>query len=232
MLRVLTVSDVIDPDLYPVVDTDRFGPVDLIFSCGDLPPEYLLHLSRSFGIPVHYVRGNHDIRPTAMLQPGLVDLHERIRIVEGLRVLGLEGSMWYNGGPVQYTEKQMQRIVRGLRASLWWHGGVDVVITHAPPRGVGDEEDLCHRGFECFLGLIQRYQPAYFIHGHIHRLFADPSERITVLGRTIVVNTFGSHLMEIDHDILAPQTDLLEKKGVGRLWHRLLRRPSARRRGL
>ncbi|SMC22491.1 Predicted phosphoesterase [Desulfacinum hydrothermale DSM 13146] len=232
MWRVLTVSDVIDPDLDPLLDPGRFGPVDMIFSCGDLPPEYLIRLSRSFDLPVHYVRGNHDIRPGAMDRPGLVNLHRRVTIVEGLRVLGLEGSMWYNGGPVQYREKEMQRLLRGLRASLWWHGGVDVVITHAPPRGVGDGEDLCHRGFESFLELIRRYQPAYFIHGHIHRSFADPSERITRLGRTLVINTFGFYLLEIDHERVAPHMGLLEKKGPARLWHRLLRRPAARRRSL
>jgi Icc-related predicted phosphoesterase len=91
----------------------------------------------------------------------------------------------------------MAAIIRRLRFSLWRKGSPDIIITHAPPRGVHDEEDLCHRGFKAYLGLIKRYQPRYLLHGHIHRDFADSSERVTKLGNTSVINTFGYHVLEI-----------------------------------
>ena len=120
------------------------------------------------------------------------------RIVEtgGYRILGLAGSRWYNGGPNQFTEAEMKRILWKLRPSIWWRKGVDIVVSHAPPRHVHDAEDRCHRGFKCFRWLIDHYAPLFFLHGHVHQTFADPAQRITRLGRTRVVNTCGYTLIE------------------------------------
>jgi Icc-related predicted phosphoesterase len=144
------------------------------------------------------VCGNHDIRFEEKPPEGGTGLHGRLINIGGINILGLEGSRWYNGGPYQYTEGQMRATIRRLRPILWWRGGVDVVVTHAPPRHVHDAEDPCHQGFECFRWLIEKYQPRYFIHGHVHRIFSDPSERITVVNTTKVVNTYGYYLLEID----------------------------------
>ena len=64
---------------------------------------------------------------------GCQDLHSRLAKVADLKLLGLEGSRWYNGGPQQYTESQMAAMIRRLRFSLWRSGGPDIIITHAPP---------------------------------------------------------------------------------------------------
>ena len=69
---------------------------------------------------------------------------------------------------------------------------------HYGGRAVHDSEDLCHRGFKCFRWLIDKYQPDYFIHGHIHRHFSDPSERVTAVDATKVVNTYGYNILEIE----------------------------------
>ena len=145
-----------------------------------------------------YVGGNHDIRYKDKLPQGGLDLHGRLERFKGFNFFGLAGSRWYNGGPFQYTEGQMRAKIRRLRPTLWWQGGIDIVVTHAPPRHVHDSEDLCHRGFRSFRWLIDKYQPDYFIHGHIHRHFTDPSERITVVDATKVVNTYGYNILEIE----------------------------------
>jgi len=199
-MKILSVSDVIKPGLFQHSASDSFADVDvdLILSCGDLPPEYLSRLVNSFKAPLYYVRGNHDIRYDEKPPQGCRDLHGMLVKNRGINILGLEGSLWYNGGPYQYEEWQMRAIIRRLRPTLWWRGGIDVVITHAPPRHIHDAEDPCHKGFECFRRLIEKYQPSYFIHGHIHREFPDPSERITVVDTTKVVNTYGYFLLEIE----------------------------------
>jgi len=188
---------VVDPALKQPSDTRQFADIDLIISCGDLPPEYLSFMIDSLKAPLYYVGGNHDIRYKAKPPEGGLNLHGRLIKFDGIQILGLEGSHWYNGGPYQYSEDQMRAIIRRLGPRLWWRGGVDVVVTHAPPRHIHDAEDPCHRGFECFHRLIQKYQPAYFIHGHIHREFPDPAKRITIFDRTKVVNTYGYYLLEI-----------------------------------
>ena len=204
MIKILSVSDVVKPSLLQDSEAGPLAEIDLVLSCGDLPPEYLSRLVNSFNAPLYYVRGNHDIRYDEKPPEGCRDLHGILVKNRGIRILGLEGSRWYNGGPHQYDEGQMRSIIRRLRPTLWWRGGVDLVMTHAPPRHIHDAEDPCHRGFKCFRRLIEKYRPAYFIHGHIHREFSDPSERITVVDTTKVVNTYGYYLLEIES---CPDTD-------------------------
>jgi len=197
-IKILSVSDVIEPALDQHTGGDPFADIDLIFSCGDLPPEYLSRLVHYLKAPLYYVRGNHDIRYNDKPPEGGNDLHGRLERFQGLNILGLEGSHWYNGGPHQYTERQMRSIIRRLRPTLWWRGGVDVVVTHAPPRHVHDAEDPCHRGFECFRRLINKYHPGYFLHGHIHTNFSNSADRVTTVNSTKVVNAYGYYLLEIE----------------------------------
>jgi Icc-related predicted phosphoesterase len=198
-MKILTVSDQVGQVFYDEKELQCFRDVDLVLSCGDLPPEYLTYLAASLNAPLFYVKGNHDIR-YAKQPAGCLDVHARIVEFRGLRIMGLEGSRWYNGGPNQYTEGQMRMTVLGLRPLLWWRGGIDIVIAHAPPRFVHDAEDQCHRGFRTFRTLIDKFCPRYFIHGHIHAHFDDPCERETIVGRTRVVNAFGYHVLEIEND--------------------------------
>jgi Icc-related predicted phosphoesterase len=177
--------------------------VELILSCGDLPPEYLSFLRGIFGVPLYYVLGNHDIRYESTRPLGCMDLHAKLVRFQGIRLLGLEGSRWYNGGPQQYSEREMKRIIWGLRPKLWIGKGLDIILTHAPPRHIHDEEDQCHRGFRSFRWLVDKYSPRYFIHGHTHALFTDPSERITTLNQTKVINSYGYFIFDIEPGSMA-----------------------------
>ncbi|KPJ76191.1 MAG: hypothetical protein AMJ54_12570 [Deltaproteobacteria bacterium SG8_13] len=199
-MKILTVSDYVEPALNDRSSAEKLAAVDLIFSCGDLPPEYLTQLRSTFNVPLYYVQGNHDIRYSASPPDGCEDIHARMVRFRGLRILGLEGSRWYSGGPHQYTEPEMKQTIRRLRPLLWWHRGVDIVLAHSPPRHVRDAEDPCHRGFRSFQWLIRKYSPRYFIHGHIHESFADPADRILTLEKTRVVNSCGYYLLEIKDD--------------------------------
>ena len=197
-IKILSVSDVVEPTIKDLADTDLFTGVNLILSCGDLPPEYLSRLVHLINAPLYYVHGNHDVRFQQTQPVGAGNLHGRLIKIEGVNILGLEGSRWYNGGPFQYTESEMRSIIRQLRPTIWWRGGVDIIATHAPPRHIHDAEDLCHMGFECFRWLIDKYRPSYFIHGHIHKHFSDPAERVTMVNSTKVVNTYGFCILEIE----------------------------------
>jgi len=197
-MKILTVSDRVESMLYDAFDADRFTDIDLILSCGDLPPEYLIFLTHRLAAPLYYVKGNHDIRYDQKPPNGCINIHGRRMQFQGLNIVGLEGSRWYNGGPNQYTERQMQRMIRNMRMELWWKGGVDVVISHAPPRHIHDAEDRCHKGFKSFNTFIDRYAPKYFIHGHIHAFFDNFSDRTTHVGNTTVVNTYGHTILEIN----------------------------------
>lgn len=199
-MKILSVSDMVVPELSGRFDVKRFEGVDLVLSCGDLAPEYLSSIREQLDAPLYYVRGNHDIRYEITPPVGCLNIHQRRIAFKGLTIMGLEGSRWYSGGPVQYREHQMRRMIWRMLPGLWCKGGVDVVVTHAPPRHIHDAQDPCHRGFNCFLKLISRFKPRYFLHGHIHAHFSDPSERVTLVGHTRVINTFAFHLLEVGHD--------------------------------
>ncbi len=197
-MKILFVSDVVVPEIYPRFQAERFTDMGAVVSCGDLPPEYLTFLADRLKTVVYFVRGNHDIRYQTYSPPGCVDLDGRIIEIGGLRFLGLEGSRWYNGNPVQYTEWQMRMKIATLIWSLW-RNKADIVVTHAPPRYVGDAEDLCHRGFKSFRKLIYKYKPSYFVHGHIHSVFSRPEDRIKTLHQTKVINAYGFYILEIEN---------------------------------
>jgi Icc-related predicted phosphoesterase len=195
-MRILSVSDRVEPVLYEPGSYKGFTGIDLILSCGDLPPEYLTYLVTVFNVPLFYIRGNHDGRYDLTPPQGCVDLHGKVVVYNGIRISGLEGCHWYNGGPLQYTEKQMARMVLKTKVKVWWHKGVDLIISHAPPEDIHDRKDNCHNGFKCFRNLIDRYSPDYFLHGHIHTSFKNKKERKTIVNKTNVVNTFGYHVFD------------------------------------
>ena len=199
-MKILSISDIVVPELSEHFDARQFDGVELVLSCGDLPPEYLASIREQLDVPLYYVRGNHDIRYQSAPPMGCLNIHQRRVTFKGLRMMGLEGSRWYNGGPIQYRDYQMRQMIWRMMPGLWFAGGVDMVITHAPPRHIHDAEDRCHRGFDSFLKLISRFKPRYFIHGHIHGHFTDPSQRVTLVGHTRVINTFAFHVLEVDHE--------------------------------
>jgi predicted phosphodiesterase len=149
-MKILSISDIVVPDLSDRIHVDQFKGVELVLSCGDLPPEYLTFIRENLDAPLFYVRGNHDIRYTHSPPVGCVNIHQRRVPFKGLRILGLEGSRWYNGGPIQYREYQMRQMIWRMMPGLWFGGGVDIVVTHASPRHIHDAEDRCHRGFKSF----------------------------------------------------------------------------------
>lgn len=201
-MKILTVSDSVEPALFDNFNAERFPGVDLILSCGDLPPEYLSFLLTRLNVPLYFVRGNHDIRLDGYKPEGCIDVDGEVAVHQGLRILGLEGSHWYNGKPHQYTERQMRKKIRKIRSKIRRRKGADIIITHAPPRHIHDGEDQCHRGFECFLNLIERYAPRYFIHGHMHFNYTENAQRMTVVNKTKVINSYGHYLFEISVDPL------------------------------
>jgi uncharacterized protein len=196
-LKILTVSDFLDKSLTQMVENKTLEPVDLIISCGDLAPEYLSFLRDRLDKPLFYIKGNHDIRYTASNPVGCRNIHKKIVSFKSINILGLEGSIWYNGGMNQYTDTEMKKKIASMWFPFWRKGGIHMVITHAPPRHIHDSEDPCHMGFESFVSLINKRKPDYFIHGHVHKEFKSHGDRITMVNSTQVVNTCGFTILEV-----------------------------------
>ena len=123
-------------------------------------------------------------------------IDDKLVVCKGLRILGLGGSYRYRPGKYMYTERDMRRRIRRLWFSLWRHKGIDILVTHTLARGVNDLDDLPHRGFSCFLKLLEKYEPRYFIHGHIHREYGIDIPQKSSYGKTTVINACDHFVIE------------------------------------
>lgn len=196
-MKILAISDVESKALWDHFEKSRLDGIDLILSCGDLDPRYLSFLATFFNGPVLYVHGNHDAAYEQTPPEGCICIDDCLFEFQGVRILGLGGSMRYKPGPFQYTEAQMRMRALKLWPRIAAHHGIDLLLTHAPASDHGDSPDPAHRGFETFLTLMDRYQPAYHIHGHVHLNYDPTAPRICRYGQTTLVNAYERYILEI-----------------------------------
>lgn len=220
MVRVLAVADEVVPSL---CDTAvRNLEPELVLAAGDLPWDYLESLSSCLNVPVVFVPGNHDPEvltsrmsrgdlyfedglPVDSPRPwGAINADQAVIDVAGLRIAGLGGCVRYNEGTNQYTQSQYgRRAKKLLRQVRRVPGeGVDVLLTHAPPLGLGDEDDRCHVGIEALYAVLESLQPTWHLHGHIHPYGMHKPDR--QLGPTIIRNVIPWQLIDIEPQPAAP----------------------------
>jgi len=198
LLKILLVADRIHKALYDYFDLERWKDTDLILSAGDLKSNYLQFLVTMIrGAPLFYVRGNHDHKYKKNPPLGCENIHGKLVDYKGLKILGLEGSMWYNGQGVQYREKQMWWKIIKLWPRLYFTDKIDIILTHNPAYGLNDGKGHAHQGFQSFRYLIDRFQPRYFIHGHQHLSYGR-GKRTMEYQNTRIINAFAYHVLELD----------------------------------
>lgn len=208
---MLAIADEESPalDLFRLRD---IGP-DVVLSAGDLHHGYVEYVAGITDAPLVWVPGNHDPEPPACrlnrqglwIESGRVAEDPRPRgglladgaIVEaaGLRIAGLGGCVRYRPGPNQYTQREYHRRVRRLVRAARKTGPVDVLLTHAPPAGLGDEDDAPHQGIEALHDLLAALQPRWHLHGHIHPHGHPRPDR--QVGETIIRNVIPFDVLEI-----------------------------------
>lgn len=196
-MKILLLSDQESKFLYEFFSPEKIKDVELIISCGDLRASYLTFFATFSHAPLIYVRGNHDTRYESKPPEGCVCIEDDIFVYQGVRILGLGGSMEYiPGSNDQYTERQMQRRIR----RLWWkikkHKGFDILVTHSPAYELNELPDLPHKGFACFKALMDKYAPKYFIHGHVHSNYGGKFKREDQYGSTKVVNAYEYYMLD------------------------------------
>ena len=225
-MKILCISDTTDTLIYSSIAPDLYRDVDFVISAGDLPLRYYDYIQTMLRKDVYYVYGNHNLEDFGRMMKGygrnepILSEFSRTGHVDhmpqfggffmdgrciydkahDLIIMGLGGSMLYNNGDSQYSERQMQRRIARLVPRLMFNKrkygrALDILITHAPPRGMGDGEDLCHKGFECFLSFMERYKPKYLLHGHVH-LDDINAPRVSEFMDTKVINIYKNYILE------------------------------------
>jgi len=199
-IRILAVSDEPDPTLDAPATRAGLGRVDLVIGAGDLEPDYLGFVTDAFGAPLRYVRGNHDVG-SAWAHTGRRQLPEPLpdgAVVEeaGIRLIGFSGSPRYNQRNLQVSSLGMwARVV-----AAWPRASRQrplIVVTHAPPRDVNDDQDHAHRGFAAFRWFVERIDPPLWLHGHTALVRRGIDDRIATLNGTTFYNCTGATLVEL-----------------------------------
>ena len=218
-MKILCISDATDTLIYSENAPERYKDVDFVISSGDLPLRYYDYIQTVLKKDVIYVYGNHNLEDfdramgkSAIMGPGFTPIMPLIysgtfldgKVMRlknsGLLIAGLGGSMLYNYGKSQYSEEQMKWRIAKMIPHLIYNNirygrYLDILITHAPPRGLGDGEDLCHKGFSCFLSFMERFKPRYLLHGHVHLVDMN-EERVREYGETKVINIYKNYILE------------------------------------
>ncbi len=197
-MRILAIGDEESKYLWDFFEREKLEGIDLIISCGDLDPRYLSFLATFTTAPVLYVHGNHDTKYDEIPPGGCICIDDALYIYEGVRILGLGGSMRYRPGNYQYTEKQMEKRVRKLRFRLFRSKGFDILVTHAPAYQLNDGRDLPHQGFKVFLRLMEKYKPKFFLHGHVHMTYGRQHKRYDKYKDTHVINVYERCIFDFE----------------------------------
>ncbi len=208
-MKILSVSDKVDPRLYTSFIDERYQNADLIIACGDLPYYYVEFLVDALKKPVVYVRGNHEAkyevessgdRKTAPL--GATDLHNKIIYTQGVLIGGFEGSIRYRKGPFMYSQSQMwwmvlKKIPRLLFNKIFYGRYLDIFVTHSPPYGIGDKDDFPHQGFKAYVWFLKTFKPKLHFHGHIH-LYDMNEKWMQTFEQTRIINSYGIRIMNVE----------------------------------
>jgi uncharacterized protein len=208
-MHALTVSDEVVPLIYSGQIRERFQHVDLVFGCGDLPIYYLEYIVTMLARPVYFVHGNHD-HPEIQAHGQVIHQARGAQCIDGsalrhgqLLIAGLGGSIRYKTqGHHQYTQTEMMLRAWRLIPRLLWNRlrygrYLDILLTHAPPLGIHNGPDYPHRGFSALNFVMQRFEPRWLIHGHVHANYGYQTQTVTQAGRTTVVNTSGYRVLDL-----------------------------------
>ena len=202
-IRLLAVSDVLEPTLLDSRNRQALGPVDLIVGCGDLDCDDLTFIADGFNSPIVYVQGNHDSNERWEQRRGYCP--EAIHTTQIIQRAGLPiaGLTWPGRRGKGGNRSERVAWSQAMRLATRRLGRVDpmIVLSHVPPLGAGDvPTDPYHRGFKGYRWLLERLEPTLWLHGHTP-LAATTEWKIQV-GPTTVVNVTGAVIID-----LIPPTD-------------------------
>lgn len=226
-MRILAIADEVSPFVYSENFPGNLPPFDVVLCAGDMPGYVLEFLATRLTTQPIYVLGNHCegvIRDTSTGETrpigGCVNAHGRVLEVGGLLIAGFEGSARYRPGPYQYTEWQMHMMTRRMTPRLLYNRArygraVDVLLTHAPPKGPHEGQDYPHRGLGAFNRFAEIWKPKVHIHGHVHLNGANVAREYVTDAGVRVINAFGFTVIELQESPVPEQEQLSRVKVLG-----------------
>jgi hypothetical protein len=216
-IRLLAVSDQVDPRIHSSSLRQRMPNIDMVVGCGDVPARYLEFLADALDRPVYFVFGNHHEETTRKgvagkrYEPmGCVDIGGKLITdkASGLIIAGFPGSPKYSRETdQQYSNREIAWMMIKMAPRLYFNKmtkgrALDMVVSHAPPRHINDREDVPHQGFPVMRRFLRMFKPAVHLHGHIH--IYDRNEIVEQMYEdSFVINVYPFRQVEL---MVAPQT--------------------------
>jgi len=163
--------------------------IDIVLTLGDLERHDLLPLIGVTNIPKLGVYGNH-CSGNYMDELGIVNMHRATLEYRAKTFGGLQGCVRYKDNPdaIMSTQEETWGLMQGFPY-------VDVFLAHCPPRGINDEEEVAHQGFDALLDYVEKMKPKVLLHGHTY-----PTEETMVRrhGETEIIYVHKYKIVELD----------------------------------
>ncbi len=171
-----------------LVQTIKDENIEIVISLGDFAREDLLPLAEVTHIPKIGVYGNH-CSGNYMPEIGIMNLHSATWQFQGKTFAGLQGCVRYKSYPdaIMFTQEEAWQILEN-------YPQVDIFITHCPPRGINDEDEISHQGFDALLDYIDRKPPKILLHGHT---YPDENNLVRQHGSTRIEYVSGHRIIDL-----------------------------------
>ena len=187
-MKILAIAD--RPPSKPIYEIMKDNPnIDLIVTLGDLDFMILRELKNITHIPKLGVYGNH-CSMNYFEDLGIINMHLNTFEYGGYLFGGFEGCVRYkeDSNSALYTQEEATELMKDFPR-------VDILLCHAPPRGVNDEESISHQGFDAFSLYCQKNKPQYLFHGHT---YPKKEELITKYYETEIIYVQGEKIIIIN----------------------------------
>lgn len=207
-MKILCISDQIDPRIYSEQINSLYSDVDFVLAAGDLPMEYLDFVANRLGKPLYFIFGAHSLKAFPTYHKGGTQKQSLkseygtyidLKTVNegGLLITGVSGAKQTKTGENQFSESTMKwklfKLLPKLILNKLRYGRfLDILVTYSPP---SDSPEPNVAGYKCFADFIRKFKPRYALHGQIH--LYNGQERKTQLHSTEVINVFSQYTLEI-----------------------------------
>lgn len=145
---------------------------DLVIAAGDFCNarqglDQAMQMLEGLKSPCFAVPGNaesaEELRAAAL--HGMVVLHGEAAEFQGLKIFGIGYGVPetpFGGWSCDLSEAEADEMLQGCAAA-------DILISHSPPKGQGDQTSLGHSvGSRSIFKAVQRLQPKLVLYGHVH----------------------------------------------------------------
>lgn len=165
-LRMLCIADTHGDMLMMTSDSiiDKFRDVDVVICVGDIRKDELKVISRLSKNKILAIKGNHDSVNQFDELPEIIDIHNNMVDINGVNIIGIEGSIKYNDCVVGFSQKESLHLAKSMQK------GADILISHSHMYCKDDAELGPYNSHVGLKGTRYyfRHNRCVNIHGHDH----------------------------------------------------------------